>query len=71
VAGVTNHTNKYTVAAQWLIVRLNTGGTLDTTFDVDGILILDPHFGGVDEVNDRTHDILVRPDGKASRVAGD
>jgi uncharacterized delta-60 repeat protein len=63
VIGVTNHTTSYTTPAQWLIARLTTLGILDPTFGTGGIVTLDPPFGGANDVNDRPHHIVVRPDG--------
>lgn len=63
VIGVTNHTTMYTSPAQWLIARLMPDGPLDPTFGNGGIVILDPPFGGPNEVNDRPYHVVVRPDG--------
>jgi uncharacterized delta-60 repeat protein len=63
VIGVTNHTTSYTTPAQWLIARLTQDGALDATFGSGGIVILDPPFGGANDVNDRPYHIVVRPDG--------
>jgi uncharacterized delta-60 repeat protein len=48
--------------ADFLVVRYNSDGSLDTTFDSDGIAITDFGFGLVDD--DYCRGVAVQPDGK-------
>lgn len=63
VIGITNHTTSYQTPSQWVIVRLEADGALDTTFGKGGIVTLDPPFGGANDVNDWSRDVAVRSDG--------
>ena len=56
VAGI-EYVQDYT--ADFMVLRLNTDGTLDTTFGTDGYTLVD--IGGVDQI---TQALAVQPDGK-------
>ncbi len=61
VAGVAGY-NVAIPNADFAVVRYNTDGSLDTTFDADGIVVTDFGFGTADE--DYCRGLGIQPDGK-------
>lgn len=54
-----------TANENWAVVRLNTDGSLDTTFSGDGLATLD--FNGL---SDYAHDVVLQPDGRILVMGG-
>lgn len=52
--------------SDFALMRLNTDGTLDTTFDGDGKVTT--NFQGINDYRDQANDIVIQPDGKIIAV---